>query len=176
MYIKDIRVTEKEKELISIITKVGHYSKLYNKDLYISRYVIDNTIKKGFVKKNNPALIFSEMTPYYTLTDKGIEYARNVLLINPYRGREKQIAHDYVLGKVYLNLSDEEKKTWITETQLENKYKDITVIDGIYENKNKERVGVEIITATYTEKIIEEKKEFIKRFCDKEIFIDITKL
>ena len=91
------------------------------------------------------------------LTEKGKETVKNELLIRPYNGQLDQAEHDFVLGKIYGMISEKEKDSWITETDLEIIYPGETIIDGFYIDNKKRKVGVEILTDNYKKNIIEEK-------------------
>lgn len=170
--IKDFILSEEEETLFKLIARTGFFVDPYKTDMTISQYTINKNVRKGLIEKNSPTLIFTKLCTTYSLTQKGTNLVKNKFLINPYRSRERQVEHDFILGKVYLNLSEEEKNTWKTETELQLKYPKISVVDGIYLDRYNNRVGVEVITESYPKRIINSKKAFIEKYCDREIIIN----
>lgn len=91
-----------------------------------------------------------------------------------YKSSDRQLEHDYLLLKVYSNLSYNEQRNWVNETFLKSKYGDRYkyTTDGMFFIKDK-KVAVEIITSKYTKSLIKSKQDFIKRESDESIWINV---
>lgn len=171
-----ILLSKNEKKFILLLARTGYYCNSYRKHFSIYDSSIDRLLKSKFVEKKGPIIIFGKMMNIYILTSKGKDLVRNHFLIRPYSGKSDQLEHDYVLGKVYLMISETEKDTWITETDLGIMHPNESVIDGLYVNNNGEKVGVEILTESYNDNMIEERNNFIKKYCNKKIVIHTKEL
>lgn len=169
-------VSEKQGQLLKLIGRTGFYVDKDEPSFKISKYTLNSCINKGLIMKAPNHLIFTKILKTYRLTEVGKEFIKFKFLIHPYRTKLNHIEHDYLLNKVYLSLSNKEKDTWMTETELGVRYVNTSVIDGMYTNLNNEKVGVEIITSNYSEEDIRLKTQFLERFCDKRILIDTSKL
>lgn len=171
-----LELSKKEKELLLFVARTGYYCNAYNKYIDTSGHTLNKLLDKKLIEKKSPVIIFGKMMSVSILTQKGKEIVKNKLSVRPYKTKQNQIEHDFVLGKIYATLNEKEKKSWITETDLEIIYSQGSVIDGLYKNKKNERIGVEILTETYKKDIIEKKMSFIKKFCDKKIVIHTNEL
>lgn len=164
-------ITLKEESLIKTISKTGFFFEMYLTNLNMSTKIIYSCIKKGFIVRERPVFIFSNLTTPYSLTEKGKELASNRYSISPYRTSINQAEHDYVLGSIYTSLSQDEQSSWETETSLLVRYPGQSVVDAIYIDSFNNIVGVEVITDDYSEDEINAKLHFIKNYCDKKIII-----
>lgn len=137
----------------------------------MSNKVLYTCLSKGFIKKERPIFIFTHLTIPYSLTEQGKKLVGKRYSIKPYKNNINQVEHDYVLGSIYNNLSKNEQDSWITETSLIVKYPLEVVVDGVYKDNNNLTYGVEVITESYSKSDIQEKLNFIKKYCNKEIVI-----
>lgn len=177
MNIRETICSEREEGLLKLIACAGFYTDSYKKHINITNSTLKKAQDKGFILKNPPIVIYGKMTNIYTLTDKGIKFVKSNYLINPYRSRERQIEHDFILGEIYLMLSESERNTWKTETELELKYPEIVVVDGVYtDGRDGKLVGVEVITENYSKDMIKAKENFIKNKCNKGLVINTKNL
>lgn len=166
----------KEVELLKLIAKTGFYVDAYRDKFKLSTRTIYSCIQKGLIYKDRTLFVFTKLLTPYLLTDKGIDIVKNKYLISPYRSNSTQSDHDFVLGNIYLSLSKSERNSWITETGLNMLYPNTHVVDGFYIDSSGNKVGIEVITKSYTENTIDDKYAFIANYCDKSIVIDIEKL
>ena len=154
---------------------VGHLSEdqLLN-DLGIARNRIERYVATGWVKKDIHNTTDGERIVSYTPTRKGFELMREKL---EYRDiyKPQSVEHDVELAKCYFSLSQEERKSWITETQQQRElkelyndlrmedpqqaqeYRDYSACDGGYINEEGEVCLIEIVTSTYTKAMIDSK-------------------
>lgn len=165
-------LTDKEAELLKLIANTGVYVNNFNKKLDIGKKIIDKCVKKGWIEKDSNKLIYGSLFSTYYLSKLGKEIVKGKFLISPYRSKPNQVEHDYILGRIYLNLTSEEKDTWINETELMLRYPRKNVTDGLYVNSIGEKVGVEVITDSYTTNIIKEKEAFIKEKCNRGLVVN----
>ena len=171
MIITDYLISEKEANLLKQIARTGVFVNVFLKDLKISNKMVYKCLEKKLIEKGANKLIYGELLSTYYLSETGKEIIKKRYLINPYRSKPNQIEHDFLLGKIYLSLSDEEKETWITETELMLIHPTIVVTDGVYICNDNKKVGVEVITESYSKKDIEYKERFINKHCDKKLIL-----
>ena len=172
-----LSISERARDLLYFIARTGFYCEHFNKSINVSDFTITKLINNGVLEYKNPMLIFGKMMGVYILSKSGIKTVKKQLLIRPYKpsvGGLNQLEHDFILGKVYERLNKVERDTWITETDLAILYPEGTVVDGLYTNMNGNKVGVEILTNTYSKSIIEDKMKFIDKYCDKKIVVNTT--
>lgn len=169
-------LSKQEIEIIKFIARVGFYEDSYRKDLKISERTVTNCVSKNIIESDKKNLLFTKQSNIYRLSDKGKMIAKKLFFIDPYKSKSSQLEHDYVLGKVYLNLSEEERETWRTETTLMLLHPSKAVVDAIYQDLDGNIVGVEIITDGYSKAKIDDKKNFINLFCDKELIVDLKEI
>jgi hypothetical protein len=130
----------------------------------------ENIIDKGIY------LIYGQMVRVYGLTEKAKRRMRSEFLIDIYKSDATQLEHDYVLAKIYLHLKLEEKESWVTETGLMERYKEcVKTTDGLYITSEGQKIGVEVVTDSYSADEIEQKKEFIRKYCDDYIMVHTHK-
>ncbi|MCQ4924825.1 hypothetical protein NE686_17115 [Tissierella carlieri] len=173
MLVSNLIITKKEEVVLKTIARTGFFLDPYRHESNVSDKVIRNCVKKELIKKENPpVMVFTKLLSPYTLTDKGMAIVRYKYMISLYKENLRHIEHDYVLGKIYLTLSEEEQETWRTESDLLLEYPSTSVIDGTYIDKQDKRVGVEVITSSYSEHDIDLKMKFIHKHCDRAIILN----
>ncbi|NBI07623.1 hypothetical protein [Senegalia massiliensis] len=172
----NLNMIEKEKDiqLYKAIAKTGLITEDLAKLLGMSRNRLNNHIKEDNIIKKGVYMMFGDLTNIYTLSDKSKNKMRKDFLIDIYKSDTSQIEHDYVLAKIYMYLNYKEKESWITETGLKYMYQGKKTTDGLYITNNN-RIGVEVITDSYSKSDIEEKKDFIRSCCDNYIMIHTHK-
>lgn len=166
-----LELSEKEEELFLLIVNTGFYINHYSKISSISNYTVRLLVNKGLIIKGRSHFIFTKYFNVYILSDYGKEYALRRYLLYPYIFRDRNIEHDYVLGRIYLSLSKKESKSWINEGTLIRRYPNTVVIDGMFTDAYDRAVGIEVITSNYSENDIFKKMDFIKKYCDKDIIV-----
>lgn len=167
-----IIVKENDIQFLKSIAKTG----LITKDL-LSIYKISYDRFNQHILSNNIVLsgrvmIFGILKDVYILSDDMKKKMKNDFGIGLYRSDLSQVEHDYILSKVYSKLSLAEKESWVTETMLKDLFGEETTVDGLYRSDSGYNIGVEIISENYTKQEIEDKKAFIKRYCDSYILIN----
>lgn len=182
-YIKNFFYRD-EKALMSI-SRCGHVShnnlKEFIAEKRILNYIRDELVTKEVFSKNN-----GEQLVGYKLTAEGRK-----IVEREYGFKDHQIAqslnHDLGIANVYFSLSQEERDTWKTETQIRNEFEErveeirlndyeryeeinklieerqISIIDCSYIDKE---TGIEnyteVITNSYGQAEIESKERFIE--------------
>lgn len=165
-------LTSSEAEILKHIAKTGFITKFLLSN-YKRNYSLKNLIKKKLIIEKGPHMIFGDMQYIYILTTKGKKITSNKFLINSYKSDTSQLEHDFLLSKVYFQLNVEQQNTWINETEIKLKYKELITCDAIFKSNNK-LVGVEIITEFYSKSMIYRKLDFIKKYCDDDIVISTS--
>lgn len=168
--------SKKEKDFLLLLARTGYYCNSYIKHFNIQNNTLTNLLEKELIEKKNPVIIFGKMMSRYVLTSNGKKVVKNHFLTKPYSGKSDQLEHDFILGKIYLMTGEIERNTWLTETDLGTMYPNEPVIDGVYTNSRNEKVGVEVLTDSYSNSMIEERKSFIDKYCDKKIVIHTKEL
>jgi hypothetical protein len=167
---------EKDIQLIKAIAKCGIITEnlLHMLDIDVRR--LRKHIYSNNIEKKGTVMLFGRMTNIYMLTNKSKKRVSSDFLINPYKTDLSQIEHDYALLKVYLFLNSKEKESWLTETRLHIDFPASTkTVDGMYITGNNKRIGVEVITDSYTDDDINAKKDFIRAYCDDYIMIHASR-
>jgi len=162
---------ENDIQLLKAIARTGlitedllHYSNINFKRL---KQHIDS---KTIVKKGT-YLLYGVLTNIYILSEDSKHRLRSDFLIDLYKSDTTQLEHDYTLSKIYSNLTIKERNTWKTETELHSLYDAPTTADGLYIANSGKKIGVEVITSSYSKGEIELKKDFIRQHCDDFIMI-----
>lgn len=158
--------TEKDIQLLKAVAKVGFITESLFSYLNVSKYILNKNIENDYIVHRGNHLIYGNLRNIYHLTDKGKRRMRSEFLINPYKSDFTQLEHDYCLARVYCSLNFREKNSWITETELRIKYNLDKTADAMYISDSGEKIGVEIVTDSYSKEDIEKKKEFIRNYCD----------
>lgn len=182
-YIKNFLYRD-EKALMSI-SRCGHVShnnlKEYIAEKRITNYIRDGLVTKEVFSKNN-----GEQLVGYKLTAEGRKFIER-----EYGFKDHQIAqsinHDLGIAKVYFSLSQEERDTWKTETQIREEFqgrleeiknqdydrfeeinqlieeRQISVVDCSYVDKETGIENfVEIFTNSYGQVEFESKERFVE--------------
>lgn len=172
MNARSASLSKKEGQLLKLMGRVGFYIDSYKGEAKVSQYAISRCLKKKLIKKESNVMLFTNHIRVFTLTSKGKNILKTIYGIDPYKGKRNQIEHDFVLGKIYLGLTESERESWKTETTLSLLYPGASVSDALYVNDKNELIGVEVITKRYTNSMISGKKRFIDSVCDKALIVD----
>lgn len=167
-----ISITDKESRVIKMIARTGFYIEDYNKELGISKKIIRSCINKGLICKGHHIFFYKKLCQPYFLTDASSVLVKERFSISPYKFKTSQGNHDFVLGHIYLSLTEKERDSWITETALDMKYPGESIADGLFTSLNNNIVGVEVLTNNYTKSEVENKKRFIEKYCDLSMIIN----
>lgn len=131
------------------------YKELIEKKMLITKTIIDNYKYKKICY----------------LSEVGKEYARKYIMHQTalYKRNSNQLSHDIQLSKKYMSLSYEERRSWITESQMRKVFDkkgmhEATTIDGCYVSTAGKMVGVEIITSAYKKDKVEAKLKTMEFF------------
>jgi hypothetical protein len=166
---------EQDIQLLKTIAKTGLMVEKFLPMIGLNLTRLRQHLASENIEKKGRFLIYGSATNVYTLTPRSKKRMQGDFLINLYKGDTGQLEHDYVLLKTYLYLSGEEKESWLTESRLQIDYPhSAKTTDGMYMS-NGRRIGVEIITSSYTPEDIEAKKEFIRYNCDDYIMLHTHK-
>ncbi|MDI6220631.1 hypothetical protein KLJ98_15290 [Clostridioides difficile] len=182
-YIKNFFYRD-EKALLSV-SRCGHIShdnlKEYVAEKRILNYERDGLITKEAFSKNN-----GEQLVGYKLTAEGRKFVER-----EYKFKEHQIAqslnHDLGIANIYFSLTQEERDTWKTETQIRQDFEErleeirlndyeryeeinklieerqISIVDCSYVDRETQIENYnEIITNSYGQAEIEAKEKFIE--------------
>lgn len=143
-------------------------------ELGIAAHRIERYMASGWVKKDVHNSTDGERLVSYTPTRKGFELMREKLHYSDIY-KPQSVEHDVALADRYFELSEEQRKSWITETQQQRElkelyqelksedpeqaelYKDYSACDGGYINEQGDVCLVEIVTSTYTKAMIDSK-------------------
>lgn len=167
--------TEKDIQLLKAIARTGFITENLLSFLGVSPSRLRQHLEHGNIVKKGVYMLYGCMTNIYTLSHSAKRRMRAEFLLNPYKSDTTQLEHDYVLAKIYMFLSHEEKESWLTETNLQMIYgKDTKTTDGFYIS-GKKRIGVEVISDSYSKGEVSLKLDFIKRYCDDSIIIHTHK-
>lgn len=157
--------------LIYHLSNIGFTtSYLAEKYLGIKHDRLNKMVKNNILDKTT-SVLYSCNQHIYTLSNKSLSSLRKKGIFI-YKYDISQIEHDYILSKVYLSISSEEKLTWQNETALKSKFgKNTDTCDAMFVKNNK-IIGVEIITPDYRKANIESKLNFMKKYCDDTIILN----
>lgn len=119
----------------------------------------------------NNHMLFGKVNKIYSLSKNSLKNIRKEGFYI-YKHDISQLEHDYLLQKLYLSLSDNERYTWQNETALKAKFgKNTITSDAIFIKDNK-LIAVEILTPSYNKTTIQEKMQFISKMCDDYIILN----
>ena len=181
-YIKNFYPRD-QKALIAI-SRCGHCSKeqlnLFIKDKRISSYEKDKLItKEVFTNFNGETFIG------YKLTSCGRKFVEKKY---GFKGHQKaqSIAHDLRIANKYFSLTEKERDTWTTESELRERYKDIleqirqedpgrydelkqleeehkiSAVDCSYITRQNVEIAFEVVTKNYGRQELEAKERFVE--------------
>lgn len=169
------KLLNRDYPVMEAMRAVGHLTEKHLKeDLGIAHNRIERYVASGWFKKDIHNTAEGERIVSYTPTKKGFEYMREELHYSDIY-KPQSVLHDLELADRYFSLSEEQRKTWITETQQQRELKelyeqlkqddpdqarelqDFSACDGGYINDQGEVCLIEIITSTYTQSMIQAK-------------------
>lgn len=168
-------VSEKDNELLLGIARTGFINEDLLKACGFPKTRFREHIKVGNVELKGNYMLYGCLTSIYQLSKKAKMRLRKEFFVVPYRNSLSQLEHSYCLAKIYWLLTPKERQTWITEDELKHKYKFDLTVDAMFLTKAGEKVGVEVITDTYTKEKIAKKEEFFKLYCDKKLIMHTHK-
>lgn len=158
--------------LSRILINCGFITEYLAQKVNITHNELKNEVKKNTLNVSKQ-LLFGKMTNIYILSDKQLNiYRKQGITI--YKHNVNQLEHDYLLLKVYTSLSLKEQLSWYNETSLKAKFnKSTDTTDAIF-IKNNKLIAVEVITPNYKHSKINNKKDFIRKYCDSSIILDTS--
>lgn len=162
----NIDFNEKDKQALLSIARCAHV-----REEHLLKLITANRIKTFIEEKlidkrrcYNPAHPFTS----YTLTPKGKRFIKNNYNFKNFQHCQS-IEHDSVISDKYFELTEKERKTWRTETDIKlvlEKYsylkkegKEYSATDSFfYLRETGEKVGYEVVTSSYTKSSIQAKR------------------
>lgn len=158
--------TERDIQLLKSIARTGFTTDTLIEELGLTSYQLKKAIDNEFIIYKGNHFVYGDLKKIYILSPKAKYRMKSEFLINPYKSDLSQLEHDYCLAKVYCSLNRKEQSSWITETELRIKFNYDKTTDAMYISSAGERVGVEIITDSYSKDEIDKKMDFIRNYCD----------
>ncbi len=157
--------TEKDKQALLSIARCAHV-----REEHLLKLITANRIKSLITQKlinkrkcYNPAHPFTS----YTLTQKGKRFIKNNYNFKNFQ-HTQSIEHDSIISDKYFELTEKERKSWRTETDIKQvleKYsylqkarKEYSATDAFYIREDGEKVGYEVVTSSYTKASIQAKR------------------
>lgn len=182
-YIKNFYLRDK-KALISI-SKCGHVGKehLNNfiKDSRIKNYVRDNLVTKEVFTKPNGATMEG-----YKLTKQGRDFIEKQYGFKDHQ-HAQSVTHDLGIANKYFSLTEGERETWRTETELRRDFEEqlnnlrcegqweryeelreqldnggISMPDCVYTTEQGVEVAFEVVTNSYGRAELEAKERYVQ--------------
>lgn len=132
---------------------------------FISNKRIYNYVRNGWIEKCNYFHSKNSLEGY-KLTKAGINFIEKKFDI-PNHYSAQTLYHDSAIAKAYLRLTDEQRNTWITENEIQDRLKKCelnpnqrySAVDGAYyDSKTQTFVAIEITTCNYGKLEIEAKQ------------------
>lgn len=167
--------TKKDIQLLKGIARTGFITESLCHYFELPTRRLEAHVKNGHIEKRGIYILYGSFANIYTLRPMGKKRVKAEFLINPYKSDFSQLEHDYCLAKIYWMLGEAEREEWLTETQLKMKYGKKTVVDAMFLAHNGAKVGVEVISNTYTRDIIMQKQDFLVNECDHSIILHTHK-
>lgn len=185
---KKVYITQffkRDKDAFTAMSRVGHITKEHMKNCNIADSRIKNYIRDGLIER--VAYKTNTTTGYaYKLTRQGREVAeRNWGVNNHYHAQSA--THDLSIANKYFSLSEDQKQTWVTETELRYRFeaklqelKDqgqeetartyeemlekglISMPDASYTSENGVEVSYEVITSSYGRQELQAKETYVE--------------
>lgn len=185
---KKVYITQffkRDKDAFTSMSKVGHITQQQMKSCNVTESRIKNYIRDGLVER--VAYKTNKTTDYaYKLTRQGRELAeRNWGVNNHYHAQS--INHDLSIANKYFSLSEEQRQTWKTETELRDKFEEklqdlkdqgeeetarlygemlekglISMPDASYVSEDGIEVSYEVITSSYGRQELQAKETYVE--------------
>lgn len=133
---------------------------------------LNDMVKNDILNIKGNLILYGKVSTIYVLSEKTKSMVRKYSK-SPYKTNTSQLEHDYLLLKFYSSLPIQIQSTWINETELKDLYNGSATTDGMFFINNK-KIGIEVLTSNYTNKMIEEKLEFGSNKCDKLITMNTS--
>ena len=162
---------EKDKQSLLSIARCAHVREAHLLEL-ITANRIKSIVEQKLIDKRkcyNPAHPFTS----YTLTQKGKRFMKNNYNFKNFQ-HTQSVEHDSLISDKYFELTEKERKTWRTETDIKlvlEKYsylqkegKEYSATDAFYIREDGKRIGFEVVTSNYTRANIKAKKIFCELF------------
>lgn len=168
----DMQINIPQKELLLALGRTGAItSENAEYKLGVNRQRVNFLIEAEMISKSKVYYPKKGLITYYCLEKKGRQYLQSKCGYGfLYRFSHKQIKHDLKLSSYYLNLDDEIRQTWITESEILNvllpnstaQNSKVGAIDAIIKREG-QLYGIEAVTKNYTIKDIQEKEKIAQR-------------
>lgn len=166
----------KDIELLKAIARAGIMTEDFLPYFGISVNRLKQHVISENIIKRGSFLLYGRSTNIYVLSNKSKRRLASEFMINTYKSDVSQLEHDYCLLKTYTFLTADNRNTWITESKLKVDYPyAYKTCDGLFLTASKKRIGVEVITDSYSKRDVESKKEFIRKYCDGYIMLHTHK-
>lgn len=181
-YIKNFYYRD-QKALLAV-SKCGYVSHTNLKN-FVADSRIKNYCRDGYIIKETVTKPNGEVLEGYKLTKQGRDFvAKEYGFKDHYHAQS--LNHDLKLADKYLSLTEQERETWKTETQLRNEFEEklnqlykvdyeryneireqleqgkISMTDCSYISEKGIEIAYEIITNSYGQQEIEAKEKFVE--------------
>lgn len=166
-----LHTTAKDIMLLKAIARTGLITDNLLHCFGITERRIYANIKNNNILKKGPYMLFGNLTYIYILSDSAKNALYSNYRINIYKTDLTQIEHDYVLSRIYASMPPLVQESWITEGNLKSLYPNSDSTTDAMVNVNGLRVGIEVITDSYSTEQINAKKAFISKYCDDFIMV-----
>ena len=160
---------EKDKQALLSIANCAHV-----REEHLLKLITANRIKYFITQKLiDKRKCYNPTHPFisYTLTQKGKRFITNNYNFKNFQHCQS-IKHDSVISDKYFEITEKERKSWRTETDIKlvlEKYsymqeegKEYSATDAFYVRETGEKIGFEVVTSNYTKANIKAKKNFCK--------------
>ena len=158
-----------QQEIIRALGNVG-VLRLSGAVNVFGREQVQSLEQTGFIKRDTQ-FVRGRNETYVHLEKRGRDYARRYLVFGSlYKRSSYQLAHDLTLADKYLDLSREERKSWMNDYAVK-KYVEVDdpnaePVDGAYRNDAGQIVGVEVFTSSYDSATVSAKLDTLRMHFD----------
>ena len=153
----------------------GHVRAEYIEDIWSARRIRSFT-EERLIEKVSYATKKGSIV-CYKLTERGVNYAKKYIIPGHQIYASKSIVHDvYMSDHYFTKMSDTERETIKTETEIKSEFKEMLVsgeiskytydscscVDFSYTSDSGEIIGYEVVTDNYTQQDIQAKQTFCR--------------
>lgn len=150
----------------------GHVRAEYIEGIWSARR-IRTFMEEGIIEKVSYGTKKGEIT-CYKLTERGVNYVKKYIIPDHQIYSSRSIIHDVYISDQYFTLSETEKETIKTETEIKADFKEVlasgeiskntydscSCVDFSYTSDRGEVIGYEVVTDNYTAHDIQAKQTF----------------
>lgn len=157
-------LNDKDREALLALARCGHVTEEELLTIITAKR-ISNYIRAGIIAKE----VYHHTTnrlKCYKLTCKGQKIIKKKWGFINFQHAQNPY-HDSIVSQKYFSLTEKEKKSWKTETEVKGMLVEVkmkvenneeySALDAIYVNKTGRGIGFEAVTSNYTKRIIKAK-------------------